>query len=595
MTHRSGEARTEPVAVSGPPTAPAGRSARGRDVLGYLVILVLASAASVSYLGRGLLEASTSTWRGNPGDPEQIMWFLAATARAVSTAHSPFLNNLALYPDGVNMMWNGSIIAPGVLVTPITLVFGPVVSYNALLVTGPIATSLTAYFAFRRYVATRIAAGVGALTFAFCPFVLIHSFGHLHIVLLALVPLIIVALDEIVIRQRFAPVITGAALGFLVACQLLTSEEVLAITALLGGAGLVLLMLFRPREIGPRTPHVLRAGAAALVTFAILSAYPLYVQVRGPRRAPGAHDTSVYVTDAMNFIRPVLQLFGTNSHLNQNLPYTGNAAEWTGYLGIPLLLVIMITLVWVARRRRLVVVIPLLLLVIFAVCSLGPKLHVNGHDTGVPMPWAIADKVPLVNNVLADRLSLAVAFAAALLLAVFVDEIVQSRVLAVRLGGALLTALVGLSLVPNGMHSTTVTTPSFFSSAALDRYVPKGSVVLIAPYIFGPAAEHPMLWQANTGMRFEMVDGWLIVPGQHYGTRHILATTLEKLQARPVQLTPSLRSQFVGELNARQVANVLVAPMPNRDRVIAFFSQLFGHSSDVQSGGVDLWHVTASG
>lgn len=561
---------------------------------GYVVVGLIAAVFSLAYLGHGLLSSPTDLWRGNPGDPEQFMWFLAYIPRAILSGHNPLLTNYALYPAGANLMWNTSIVLPAIVMAPITLTLGPTVSFNVLLVAAPVATALTANLALRRWVHSRIAAGVGALAFAFCPFIIIHSAaGHLHLTLAALLPLIVIAADEVFIRQRWAPWIAGGLFGFLAACQLLTSEEDLLLLAFFLGVALIVACLLHRHEVAGRFPYAARASLWAAAVFIVLAAYPLYVQMLGPRIAPGAHARDVYVTDLANLVQPVLQFFGTDHGHNQDLPYTGNAAEWTGYLGVPLLIIIAIVVItrW---RKRPEVPVATIAMVCLALLSLGPHLHVSGHNTGIIMPWWIFVHLPVVNNVITSRFSVAVSFLAAVLVAVFVEELLRMRRPAVRLAGAALIVLAALSFVPAGMRTTQVATPAYLTSSALGQDVPKGSVALVLPYIYGPDGQHPMLWQANAGMQYRMVDGWLIAPGDHAGDHTVLTAALKNLRTAPVTLTPTLRTQLLDELHRRSVQTVLVGPMNGRANALALFAGLFGSGPVHDTGGVAVWHVPSS-
>lgn len=562
-----------------------------RGGVGYLVVGLIAAAFSLTYLGHGLLTSPTDMWRGNPGDPEQFMWFLAYIPRAILSGHNPLLTNYALYPEGANIMWNTSIVLPAIVMAPITLTLGPTVSFNVLLVAAPVATALTANLALGRWVQSRVAAGVGALAFAFCPFIIIHSAaGHLHLTLAALLPLIVIAADEVFIRQRWAPWIAGGLLGFLAACQLLTSEEDLLLLAFFLVVTLVVVCLLHRHAIAERLRYAARACLWAAAVFVVLAAYPLYVQMRGPRIAPGAHARDVYVTDLANLVQPVLQFFGTDHSRNQDLPFTGNAAEWTGYLGVPLLVILAIVVItrW---RKRPEVPVATIAMVCMVLLSLGPHLHVNGHNTGIVMPWTLFVHLPVVNNVITSRFSVAADFLAAVLVAVFVEELLRMRQPAVRLTGAALIVLAALSFVPAGMRTTQVATPSYLTSSALGRDVPKGSVALVLPYIFGPDGQHPMLWQANAEMHYRMVDGWLIVPGDHAGTHTVLTATLQGLSKAPATLTPKLRTQLLDELHRRNVATVLVGPMTGRANALALFADLFASTPLHDTDGVAVWHV----
>jgi hypothetical protein len=542
------------------------------------VVFLVAAAISVSYLGAGLW--ATDTWRGNVGDAEQFMWFLSSVPDALTHGHNPLLSNYELYPQGVNLMWNTSVVLAGVLVSPVTALAGPVFSYNLLLVLGPIATACTAYWAFRRYVDSPVAAGIGGLAFAYSPFLLVHSSGHLHLVLLALMPVMLVLVDELLVRQRRRSWLTGGLIGVVAACQLLTSEEMLAIEAMVGGLALVVLCLLHPHAVRSRVGYVVRAAVCAVVTFALLACYPLYIQLFGPQKAPGAHGPSTYSTDLLNLIWPVNQWLD----LGAGTPtFTGNASEWTGYLGIPLIVLLIGVTVRFWRRRPLVPV-AAILIVVLVVLSFGPHLHVAGRTTAIPLPWAVAERLPLLENLLPGRISVAIGLLAALLLAVFLDDLVLQRGWR-RLAGAAVVAVIALSWVPGGLRTTTIPTPAFFTSSAQTR-LPAGSVALIVPFTDSPLNEQAVLWQANGGMRIRIVNGWVIVPGGHWGGPNAISRALDDADA--ISVTPQLRASIFADLRRLRVDTIIVGPSSKRASEISLLTRVFDRPPTV-ARDVVLW------
>src|SRR5258706_15185346 len=136
-------------------------------------------------------------------------------------------------------------------------------------------------------------------------------------------------------------------------------------------------------------------------------------------------------------------------------------------------------------RGRDVVMVTTVAAVVLAILSLGPQLHVAGHVSRLPLPWKAVSVVPLLGSALPSRLFVYVDLAAALLLAVFVNEVVVSAWrrgrarLRLASGGAL--ALVAATLLPGLAGAALIEVPQFFS-ASFDAVVPTGSTVLVAPY-----------------------------------------------------------------------------------------------------------------
>ena len=92
-------------------------------------------------------DPASRTAAGNPNDADQIAWFFRYDATAVAHLRLPALVTTAMNaPQGVNAMWNTFMMLPGVLLAPVTLLFGPQ-SALTLFMTAGFAGSATAMFA----------------------------------------------------------------------------------------------------------------------------------------------------------------------------------------------------------------------------------------------------------------------------------------------------------------------------------------------------------------------------------------------------------------------------------------------------------------
>ena len=123
-------------------------------------------------------------------------------------------------------------------------------------------------------------------------------------------------------------------------------------------------------------------------------------------------------------------------------------------------------------------------------------------------------------------------------------------------------------------------------------------MALVAPYVSSPVPDDPMLWQALSGMRFRMPEGYYQGPDRNghriYGP--VPSTTSAVLEAiwatgRAQALSTALRRGIAADLEAWSVRDILVGPMPHREEMTAFMTALTGRPP-VESGGVALWaHV----
>ena len=72
-------------------------------------------------------------------------------------------------------------------------------------------------------------------------------------------------------------------------------------------------------------------------------------------------------------------------------------------------------------RSSPVVRLGLALMAVAAVLSLGPTLLVGGEDTGIPLPWAFFEDLPLLPSLIPARLAQLTALFAGLLVALFLQ------------------------------------------------------------------------------------------------------------------------------------------------------------------------------
>lgn len=570
----------------GRPAAPGGATApsTARERRSSLLALGAYTLLAVALFASAWASPSSRTV-GTGGDPLLTMWFLRWTPHAVGHFRNPFFTDHLNAPHGVNLMWNTVMVLPGLVLWPVTALFGPVVSYNVLATANVALSAWAARWAFVRLVGDRRAAFVGGLLYGFSPYMVAESVDHANLTAAFLAPLVLVAVNELVVARRRPPWQPGVALGLLAAAQLLVSEELMASQAVAVLAGLAVLAAYHgvDRQAARR---VARAAGPFLVAFTAVAAFPLAFQLLGPQRVHGAiQPPNVFVTDLANLVLPTaVHRFGGARLASSNL------SEQVGYLGVPLLALLGLTVRRLRSDPR--VRVAATLAGCLTVLSLGPSLHLAGRDTGLPLPWAAVDRVPLLNDMLPNRLMLYVDLMAALLVALLVARLLASPRPpgARRLGAAAGLALA--SLLPAAFPSTPRTVPAFFRSQA--SRLPAGSVALVAPIGHASHAE-PMLWQAAAGLRFRMPQGYFVGPDADghpmYGVQpSTLSTTMEEVQrgATP-SVTPALAGELRRDLAERRVATVLVGPMNRQDEMLRFFAALFGRSPTSEGDGVYAW------
>jgi hypothetical protein len=530
-----------------------------------------------------------TAWIGDDRDPHLFIWYLGWLPHQLGLGQSPLFTTDLNYPGGANLMWNTAVFAPATLLWPVTAAFGAVVSYNVLATAAVALTAWCGFLAARSFVASDLLAGVAGLLYGFSPYMVAQATRHPHVTLAMFPPLVLLLLNEVLVRQRRGPLLMGGLLGLASAVQLLTGEEILATTVLVAAAGTALLCLLHPREIAVRAPRALVALAAAAVSFGILAAYPLAFQFFGPQRVSGVlQPPNTYVSDLLAFVAPpqAMQL-STKASLALTGGFTGNASENDAYVGIPLIL--LFTVAAVLRWRRPAVRWAALMTVGIALLSLGPQLHVAGHVTPIPLPWALVTKLSLMESVLPGRLMLFAFLGIGIVVADLVTAAVRDgRRQAVLAAGALVVALVPLA--PRLPYvSTEARAPAFFQPGGGAARLSPGSVVLVTPFSNSHSSD-AMYWQATAGYSFQMPEGEAFVPGPTLGpSPSLLQTTLQGLDhGHAAPTSAEDRARALHELSAFGVTTVVAGPSPGQDRIVEYLTSVLGRPP-VRTQGVDVW------
>src|SRR5947207_2996747 len=105
-----------------------------------LVALVAYLLLAMALLSGSLFSGGNAV-TGVPGDPSIFIWSLAWVPYALSHHLDPLVTTYQHYPSGANLMWNTSIVFPSLVASPITVLGGPTVSYNILVVAATAASA----------------------------------------------------------------------------------------------------------------------------------------------------------------------------------------------------------------------------------------------------------------------------------------------------------------------------------------------------------------------------------------------------------------------------------------------------------------------
>jgi hypothetical protein len=508
----------------------------------------------------------------NGRDQSAFVWFLAWGAHAAFHLQNPFLTREVYAPGGYNLAWAASILGPALVLSPLTELWGPIVTFNVLAVLAPAGAAWGAYLLCRDLTTRRSSAVAGGLLFGFGSYEAAETINHLNLALVGLLPIAaLLALRRATGRISRRWFVLG--LGVVLGAQLWISTETFASAIVFGAFALLVGCLTRDarqRRVVWRTAY--EAGAAVALA-ALIGAPYLWYALSAPD--PFAGRSGLHAgTDLANFVfaTKVTWLHPLTTTLATNL------TEQLAYMG-PVLLMILALFFVEFRRRRLARHLGVFLIGA-VILSLGGLLWVAGQSTGVSLPWNLLGELPALSHALPTRFVAYAWLAAAVCVALWLDRPTA------RPGRWLAMALVVVSLVPNldaGLWGTRVDRPALLSSEALARYVPTGSTVLALP--FGSEG-NSMYWQVQAGFAFRLAGGYVswALPREYQGL-----TIIRELHGRPPGA--ELKRRLCGFIALTHTSVVLLR-MYTRGDWAAILHPL--HERPVYRGGFAIYRVDRS-
>jgi hypothetical protein len=465
---------------------------------------------------------------GDVQDVDQATWFMRYTATAIEHFRLPALQTMAMNaPHGVNLMWNTSLLLPGSLAAPVTLLFGPQVSLTVLLVAGFAGSAASMFWVLRRWQASIVAAALGGALYGFSPALIGSGIGHYSLVLGVLLPLLLDRLLRIVTGQG-SVIRNGLWLGALTAAQLFISEEALVDTAIAAGILLAALAISRPRAVRSRVLPALAGLGTAAAAALLLCARALWVQFHGVAVKGAAATVVIQYNGRMTNLGTLPYALVTPAHsvlLHSSATaaiaasYPQPSPEYLAYLGGPLIIGLLAAIA--AFWRTLPIRVAGITCLALEWLGLGARPMIPGTFTlpGFLLPWQYLQHLPVLGGMVPDRLCILADAAAAVVLAFALDRARTTAAPFVNWqNGARIATGVAvvavLPLVPTPYVTAAVRPlPAGWQATFAALRLPSDARVLLAPFPYAGTSSM-MRWTADTGEPATMIGGDFIAPDE---------------------------------------------------------------------------------
>ena len=527
-------------------------------------------AASVLLFGLGFLrDPMHRVVGGVSSESDAFLWFMAWWPHAIGHGIDPFFTHVVWAPTGISLIWTTSVPVPALILAPLTVAFGPVVSFGVLQLLVPALGAWTTYLLCRRVCGNGPAAFVGGWFFGFGSYEVVQVLvAHPNLGLVFLVPLS----AYLIVRRlegSLGPVAFVIWLGVALAAEFGISTELLATMTLMGAIAGALGLVFATTAL---RRALVRTGALALGAYALaalLVSPALYAAVHLPRPTKGSvAGPGPSWTQVRAFVLPGSAAQFHGGPLGR-VP-GGNGA----YLGVALV-VVMVLVVVIGRHRRIG---SFLLAVSAAACvlSLGTSVRVGGGT--IWLPWHWLGHLPLIGLAAPARMVVFAAIAGAVAIALLAAERGPPWGRALRWT---LVALAVVSVAPNLTRqdwSGLEPNPPFFASGSYRQVLHPGETVIVV----WPRKGDKMYWLAETGMSMRLASGYVGLTPREFRDPSF-ASKLSAGVVGPGQIA-SLR-RFVQE---HDVAAIVVVQAPGSE--IDAIEGAFG-AAPTRIGGVTVYRL----
>lgn len=431
-------------------------------------------------------------------DPQIFVWSFAWMPHALLHGENPLYTHQIWAPSGFNLSWGTSVPALALAFAPLTLAFGPILSYNAACIVMPAVAAWCAFLLCRHITRAPWPSLAGGYLFGFSSYMLGSEIDHIHtaaVFVLPLMALLVLRFLEGSLSSRKFTV----ALAALLALEAYISTEILFTLTLALICSLVLAFAL-VGEMRPRLLAVVGPLACGYALAAVLAAPIFYYALEGYSARPPS-GSEEFVSDLVNFVVPTALSVGGWWTTGVAERFPANIVERGAYLGAPTLLIVC----WFGFAGRRTASARFLIVAFLAasIASLGSWLTVDGHRL-IALPWIHLAARPLFENVAPVRLSAFAALAAAVIVSIWSASQVTRLWIRALVGG-----LAVLAVAPNPFWhewANSPKLPAMFTSGLYRSCLERGENVMALP--FGGAGDS-MLWQADSAFWFHLVGGYV--------------------------------------------------------------------------------------
>jgi hypothetical protein len=467
-------------------------------LIGYLAAGIAVNWARAAYLTSHVVP-------GDARDTGLFVWDFWWMARSVVHLSNPWFTHYLGAPAGVPLGFHTLMPLPGVLMTPVTIGFGPSFSYNLLSAAAPGLICYAMYRAARLWLPSQTGAIAAGAFFGLSTMMTWNAWFEIQLALGAIfLPL---ALEAAVRLGRRPGWRQAAILGVVLGAALLTDQESAIMAGILAVAALLPWLARRPAHGGDPAWVKLRSAALAVAVTGVVASPQLIAMVQQGLAGDASVSQAALASDYRNSGASLRQIFSPSprvaffglKHLATIYNNASPSLTFTAYGWVLIALALMgLAVCWRRRSARLLA----LFWLGATITALGTGIVVNsqryvplaqvwhGIQVSMVMPYTWIVRTPLLSSFReADRFTELGLVAAALLAGAAVNWLRYHAT-------PVLVAVFALAILEAGSVGARPIPPVTMPTAlpALDRPIAadhSGSIVVDIPFSVRSAVPLP--------------------------------------------------------------------------------------------------------
>ena len=579
-----------------------------KNFIKNLVVFIFYLLISVFFFGYPVLEHISKYYIGGGVDPTQYIWSFEWAKYCLLHFKNPLYTNFMWAPRGFNLTGSTAVFGAAFLSLPLTTLFGPVASYNTVMILLPALAAFSMFILLKHIIELNTAelaavenpmrlfpAIIGGYIFGFSSYMINQMSSHMHLVLVFLIPLM-VYLFLLKIENRITNLKFISLFAVMLILQFLFSLEIFATFTFFGFISLIIFHLIYNKNKfrnANKKVRILKALKSAVISYiiaaAVLSPYLYLFFIQG--RFNVVHFAPAdFSSNLLNFFIPSkYTMLGGKffTFLSDKFDARDYVFDQDAYLGLPFIGILIFY--FYKNGSKLLTKALMYTFLTIAVFSIGPTLHIYKYSI-MPMPYKPFVVVPLIKHALPARFMLYAFFVLGIITALFLSEQLKDRTLnSIKYASVLLGIMFILPPLNFSGRYTKPYIPSFFACNTgnkncgnYKKFIKKDSNVLIIPFGYNGLS---LYYQAIDGMYYKTAGGYLGATPSYFSKYPIVHSFYH---AEPI---PYSKMELANFLYRHKVKKIILIPPINK-----YYFKLFGKitpdKKPVYKNGVYVYSVS---